>query len=482
MRLRFAPSPTGSLHLGNARTAVANWLEARRTGGALVLRIEDTDRSRNRPGAEARILEDLRWLGLNWDEGPDVGGPWGPYRQSERGGRYAEVVARLCERGAAYPCTCDPRALEAARDEARARGDGYRYPGTCRPAAGAAGTAPAPGAAVRLRVPDRPVEFADGLRGVLAVDGAGIGDFVVARADGTPTYQLAVVVDDHDMEVDHVIRGQDHLSNTPRQILLYEALDWRAPRFTHLPLVLGADRSRLSKRHGATSVADMRQAGILPRALVNYLALLGWEPPGDGEVLGPEELVRSWRVEDTSASNLAFDVDKLDWLNQQHLAALAPEEALRHAEPFLAAAGHVLPDAGAALAWWREIVDLLRGSVHRLAELPELLEPVFHPQPPPPGELDGSAVEALLRGLAEASRAGELLDAEGFRERARRLGRDLDLTGRDLFHPIRLALTGRDGGPELARLVPLLERGAGLQLVPPVADVAARIETLSGRP
>ena len=367
-RLRFAPSPTGTLHLGNARTALINWLVARASGGALVLRIEDTDTARNVEGAEQHIFEILRWLGIDWDEGPDVGGDRGPYRQSERGALYREAVARLFEAELVYYCFEDPGELRAAQAEARQHGRSLQH--ACRdlsPSEARRRVEAGEQAAVRFRVPDRPVRFEDGLRGSTGVQAGEVDDFVVARRDGTPTYQLAVVVDDHGMSIDHVVRGQDHLSNTPKQLLLYEALGWSPPRFTHLPLVLGADRSRLSKRHGDVTVEQMRADGVLPEALANYLTLLGWAPPDGREVWRLMELVESFEISGLSPSNVGFDVTKLEWLNQQHLLALPLDEVLERARGRLADAGIELAADGPARDWWRELVDLVRPSLRAAA-------------------------------------------------------------------------------------------------------------------
>lgn len=477
MRVRFAPSPTGALHLGNARTALVNWLHARSRGGTLVLRIEDTDAGRNTPAAEAALLEDLRWLGLDWDEGPDVGGPHAPYRQSERADRYRQLGERLQSEGRAYPCFCAPEQLRAAREAARAAGEDWRYPGTCR-ALSVEGASRRRGAGEAAALRYRAAEdsswpsFHDGLRGETGAGGGSVEDFVLVRADGVPVYQFAVVADDHDMAIDHVIRGQDHLSNTPRQLLLYEALGWTPPRFTHVPLVLGADRSRLSKRHGATSVGEMRRAGILPEALTNYLALLGWAPPEEREVLTPEELLAAWRLDALSSTNVAFDRDKLAWIDQQHLLALPVSELVTRAEPWLRVAGLDPATEGARGAWWGEAVDLVRGQAGGLAGLARELQPIFEPAPSEP--VTDPDERRLLEALATAAEEGELDTAEGFGAAARSAGGAIGLRGRALFHPIRLALTGHDSGPELARLAPLIARGAQLDLHPPVMGAAER--------
>lgn len=482
MRVRFAPSPTGSLHLGNARTALVNWMHARGAGGTLVLRIEDTDRNRNTPEAEAALMHDLRWLGLDWDEGPDVGGAHGPYRQSERTARYGEIVRRLLEQERAYRCFCDPVVLRERRDAARSAGQGYRYDGACRaipPAEGERRVDAGEAAAVRFRGPDGACwpTFVDTLRGETGAGDELAEDFVIARADGSPLYQLAVVVDDHDMAIDHVIRGQDHLTNTVRQVSLYEALGWTVPAFTHLPLVLGEDRGRLSKRHGATSVADMRERGVLPEALMNYLALLGWAPPGEQEVLTPSELLDAWALDAMSPTNVTFDLDKLHWLHQAHLLAFPADELLRRATPTLRQAGLEPAEEGPEGEWWARAVDLVRGQAGGLEGLARELGPVFEPRIP---RFDDPAERLLLERFGVLVTTEPELSPERFKECAREAGQAAGLKGRSLFHPLRVALTGAEAGPELARLVPLIHDGARLGLVPPVTGIGARLDRALG--
>src|SRR5215831_8577759 len=322
MRVRFAPSPTGHLHVGNARTAIFNWLLARGHRGTFILRIEDTDVARSTRESEATILRDLKWLGLDWDEGPDVGGAHGPYRQSERLHLYESYAKELLAAGHAYYCFCSTAQLEAERQEALATGRPARYAGTCRglsvdraKARIAAGERPA----IRFRVPLREVAFTDAVRGEVHFHTDVIGDPVIVRADGHPAYNFAVVVDDALMEITHVVRGEDHISNTPRQILLYDALGFAAPTFAHLSLVMGPDHSPLSKRHGATSVAEFRAKGYLPEALVNYLALIGWSPGSGEELLPIAELARRFSLQAVGHSAGVFDEEKLAWANRHYL-------------------------------------------------------------------------------------------------------------------------------------------------------------------
>ena len=510
-RLRFAPSPTGSLHVGNARTAIVNWLEARRRGGALVLRIEDTDLDRNVEGATDRLLDDLRWLGLDWDEGPDVGGEHGPYLQSQRAERYSAALRELIGRESAYPCFCEPPQRSSGETPAQGDTQDITDHGVVVPVveasspgcmadcgslpAAAAGSRVAAGEPAAYRYRFRAADLAgdfrmhDELRGELEVAADEIGDFVIVRRDGRPTYQFAVVVDDHDMSIDSVVRGQDHLTNTARQLSLYRAYGWEPPLSLHLPLLLGPDRRRLSKRHGAASVAEMRARGVLPEVLLNYLALLGWEVPGEQEVLTRAELVDVFDARALATSNAIFDDDKLAWLNQQHLARLTPEELLDRARGFLLQAGETPEQAP---AWWREAVDLVRPRVRWLSEVAGALQPLLLRHLPTSSSASTSAaLEAVRQEISESSTAPTTLRAfaaisarealsEGdrFRAAAKAAGRESGARGRELFHPLRLALTLESDGPELARLVPLIERGSATESGVGIAGVGERIERI----
>jgi len=480
MRVRFAPSPTGLLHVGNARTALFNWLLARGRGGTLVLRIEDTDVERSTRESERGILEDLRWLGLDWDEGPDVGGPHGPYRQSERLDLYRSYASELIEHGHAYHCFCSTHQLEADRRAALEAGRPPQYSGRCRdlpPAAVAERQALGHPAVVRFRVPQgRTVTFQDLVRGTVQFETEVIGDPVLVRSDGHPAYNFAVVVDDALMAITHVIRGEDHISNTPRQVLLYEALRFEPPVFAHLALVLGPDHTPLSKRHGATSVAEFRDRGYLPDALVNYLALLGWSPGGGDEVLPAPELARRFALEDVGHSAAVFDIDKLAWMNRQYLRAADPARLAVLAWPHFVRAGFVTDATEDAQAYLASIVPLASGSVDRIEQMPSRLAFLFDFDPAracshaevrevldEAGSRD--VIVALAREIADAPR----LDRELFRAAAGRVKAATGQKGKHLFHPIRVALTGEAGGPELDLAVPAIDRGAKL---PPGSGVA----------
>jgi glutamyl-tRNA synthetase/nondiscriminating glutamyl-tRNA synthetase len=349
VRVRFAPSPTGYVHVGNARTALFNWLFARHHGGVFALRIEDTDVERSKEEYEKQLLEDLRWFGLDWDEGPDKGGPYGPYRQSERRALYAEYAAKLLAQGHAYYCFCSAEQLEAERQEELRAGRQPRYSGRCRklaPEEAARRKTAGEPAALRLKILESSFGWNDLVHGPTSFSSEVIGDPILVRSEGLPAYNYAVVIDDHWMEITHVIRGDDHISNTPRQLALYRALGWEPPAFAHLSTILGADRTRLSKRHGATSMESFREMGILPEALRNYLALLGWSPAdGKTEILSPEELVRQFSLDHITKSPAVFDTKKLDWLNAVYVSKLPPRKMLEYFEArvrrFLSSQGYL---------------------------------------------------------------------------------------------------------------------------------------------
>lgn len=362
IRVRFAPSPTGYVHVGNARTALFNWLFARHQGGKLVLRIEDTDLERSESRYETQLLEDLKWFGLDWDEGPDRGGPFGPYRQSERQKLYTKYSQELIQQGHAYYCFCSPEQLEDERQQAMKAGRQPQYSGRCRkiPDEDAARRVEAgEPAAIRLKITEWAFAWKDLVHGETSFPGDVIGDPILVRSGGIPAYNFAVVVDDHLMNITHVIRGDDHISNTPRQLALYDAFGWEPPNFAHLSTILGGDRSRLSKRHGATSLESFRRMGILPEALRNYLTLLGWSPAdGKTEILSTPELLRQFSLDHIIKSAAVFDQEKLNWLNRHYLKQLPTPRLVELCVPFLAEAGLVSDLSrrsswnGLSL-WWR---------------------------------------------------------------------------------------------------------------------------------
>ena len=474
MRLRFAPSPTGQLHVGNARTALFNWLLARNRGGTFILRIEDTDRERSTLQSEQSILEDLRWLGLDWDEGPDSGGDVGPYRQSERLDLYRAHADRLLAAGHAYHCFCSPEQLEADRQAASAAGLPPRYAGRCRAlpqAVVATRLAAGEAAVVRFRVPERrDVTFDDLVRGPVTISTDVIGDPVLLRSDGHPAYNFAVVVDDGLMGVTTVVRGEDHIPNTPRQVLLYEAFSWTPPTFAHLSLVLGPDHAPLSKRHGATSVVEFRTRGYLPEALVNYLALVGWSPGGGDELLPLEELARRFSLDGVSHSAGVFDVDKLAWVNRHYLKSADRARLCGLSLPYLQQAGLATAPGDAARAWLTAVLPMATDAVDRLDQVPARLSLVFaynaaealaREDVQAEFATDGVRFVALALG-EDLAQAPPLTDREQFRAAAQRVREKTGQKGKALFHPIRVALTGHHDGPELDLLVPAIDTGAAL--------------------
>ncbi len=470
MRLRFAPSPTGQLHVGNARTALFNWLLAHGKDGTLVLRIEDTDAERSTRESETSILDDLRWLGLDWDEGPDVEGPHGPYRQSERLHLYASYANELIAGDHAYYCFCSPAQLEAERRDMLAAGRPPRYAGTCRELSNEetsrrieTGERPV----IRFKVPEGvDVTFEDLVRGDVTFSSEVIGDPVIVRSDGRPAYNFAVVVDDALMEITHVIRGEDHISNTPRQLLMYQALGFTPPSFAHLSLVLGPDHTPLSKRHGATSVAEFRERGYLPEALVNYLALIGWSPGNDEELLPVAELARRFELEDVGHSAGVFDPEKLAWMNRHYMKEASPGRLAAESARYFLKHGFIEQRTPEAMEYIGSLLGMAVGSVDRLEEIPDRLRFVFAYDAaaalalPEIGHMlhEPSARDVVL-ALAEEI-TGPMLDRESFRAVATRVKERTGQKGKSLFHPIRAALTGEGGGPELDLAVPAIDRGA----------------------
>ncbi|HEX6159565.1 MAG TPA: glutamate--tRNA ligase [Thermoanaerobaculia bacterium] len=457
VRVRFAPSPTGHLHVGGARTAIFNWLFAKHHGGTFLLRVEDTDQARSTRESEAMVLDDLRWLGLQWDEGPDVGGPHAPYRQSERVETYGGVALDLMERGVAYRCYCSEEELEAKRKEAEAEGRPPHYDLTCWHDRRAEEGKPF---AIRFHVgEDGDVTIDDQIRGEVTWRKESLGDFILVRSDGLPTYNFSVVVDDHDMEITHVIRAEEHLTNTHRQVLIYRAMGWAVPRFAHVSLILGADRTKLSKRHGATSVSQYAEDGYLPEAMVNYLTLLGWSSPDGLEVFGREHPIEKFSLDRVNAAPAVFDQQKLDWVNGQHLHAMSAAELAPLVRPWL------------DVPWLEEGIDVVKTSVHRLTQFAEMLRFVTEYTPP--------AVDAAFaKAIADDLRAnGTPTDEASYKALVERLKNATGLKGKSLFMPLRQAITGLDHGPELVRVIPLLQRAS--ESDPRVLSPLARVERIA---
>jgi glutamyl-tRNA synthetase len=462
-RVRFAPSPTGYLHVGGARTALFNWLFARRHGGVFVLRIEDTDIERSSSDMVEGILQGLRWLGLEWDEGPKIGGPYEPYFQSQRLDRHRAMAEKLVTEGSAYYCYCTPEELKATRDLK----EQWIYDRACcrlTPDEIARRERDRVPRAVRFKVPAGAMHFDDLIHGTIEFDGSNIEDFVLLRSDGQPTYQLSVVSDDIEMAITHVVRGDDHISNTPKQILLYRALGVPPPHFAHVPLILGTDKKRLSKRHGATSVLEYERLGFLPEAMVNFLALLGWSPGTDDELFSKRELADLFALERISGGGAVFDMNKLEWFNQQHIARLAPDELGVRIRPWLVAAG-LWDEAylGERHAWFFAVLELLKPRVRRLGDFITQGRFFFTDQI----EYDAAAVEKHLRNAHLAEHLVALdaaftqlggFDAESI-EAALRAVADLQgVKAASLIHASRVAVTGKSVSPGLFDVLALLGR------------------------
>ena len=465
-RVRFAPSPTGYLHVGGARTALFNWLFARHHGGAFILRIEDTDAERSSDDMVTGILESMRWLGLDWDEGPEVGGPHAPYFQTQRFERHRMVAQRLLADGHAYRCYCSPELLKQKREAAENAGGGWKYDRACLQLSEddykrleATSVRPA----IRFRVPPGVTKYTDRVRGLIEFDHQQVEDFVILRSSGLPTYHLSVVADDCEMGITHVIRGDDHISNTPKHILIWRALGLAPPEFAHVPLILGADKKRLSKRHGATSVTEYERLGYLPDAMVNFLGLLGWSPGGDRELMSRTDLVAAFTLEGISGGDAVFNPDKLDWYNGQYLAQLSPEELVRRARPQLEAAGlwDSTYDAGRR-EWLQDVLRLVLPRVRRLPDFVEQARPFLaatveydpeavqkHLTPP---DLDGH-VEALNAAL---DREAALFDAPTIERVLRGVAEAHGIKAAMLIHAARIAATGKAVSPGIFEVLALL--------------------------
>jgi nondiscriminating glutamyl-tRNA synthetase len=488
VRVRFAPSPTGQLHVGNARTALFNWLFARQASGVMVLRIEDTDLARSESRFEGQLLDDLKWLGIDWDEGPDVGGPHAPYRQSDRLELYREHAARLVKEGKAYLCFCSQEELERDREHALQHQQPPVYSGKCRaldPAESQRRHANGEAAAIRLRIPEHPIRFHDIVHGPVEFASEVVSDPIILRSTGIPVYNYVVVVDDAMMDITHVIRGDDHLSNTPKQVALYEALGWPVPEFAHLSTILGGDRERLSKRHGATSIANFREMGVLPEALVNYLALLGWAPTGGTrEIFSPKELVKEFSLERVTPSPAVFDMEKLYWLNRHYIKSSPPERIERLAGPYFVHAGLLPENPDERIrAWFGKVIALLGPSVDRLDQLPERAELIFRyvaaaavNSPDNAEVLAAPKTADILAAFAQQVEGDPSpMTPERFKAIMNEVKAKTGAKGKDLFHPVRIALTGSHSGPEFDKLIPILEEGSQLELPQHVMNVRERM-------
>ena len=479
VRVRFAPSPTGHLHVGGARTALFNYLFARVMGGTFVLRIEDTDADRSTEAAVDAILAGMRWLGLEWDEGPGVGGAHGPYFQTERRAHYDEHAARLEAAGRAYPCFCTAEELEVRRAEQLARGEDPRYDGRCRMLTAAeraarrtAGSRPA----LRFARPDEDesVAWDDVVRGRVSFQSAVLDDFVLMRSDGLPTYNFACVVDDVTMRITHVIRGDDHISNTPRQLMIYRALAAPEPVFAHASMILGPDGKRLSKRHGATSVEAFGELGILPEGMVNFLALLGWALDGKTELFSLAELEQVFRLERVNPNPAVFDTAKLEWVNAQHLKGLPEADRVKRVLGFLAERGHDLRPRGEE--WCVTFVRALGDRIRTLADALDVGAFVLVGTPPiePEAWLElaqkaGAAVR--LNALADRLEVLPEWTLAAVEAATRGLATELGVKAGEIIAPARVAVTGRKAAPGIFEVLWLVGK----------SEAASRLRSAASR-
>ena len=464
-RVRFAPSPTGYLHVGGARTALFNWLFARRHGGVFVLRIEDTDAERSSDAMVEGILDGLRWLGLDWDEGPGIGGERGPYFQSQRFDRHRAVADTLVANGAAYYCYCTAEELKARREAAEQETGGWKYDRVCcalTPDAVAARESAKQPRAIRFKVPPGVTRFDDLVHGPIEFDNANIEDFILVRSDGLPTYQLSVVSDDVEMRITDVIRGDDHISNTPKQILLYQAMGAAVPRFAHVPLSLGPDKKRLSKRHGATSVIEYARQGYLPEAMFNFLALLGWSPGTDQEIFTRDELVGAFALEGISGGNAVFGPDKLEWFNQQWLMRLPPTELAARVKPSFEAAGIWDDSLGRDRhAWFFAVLDLFRPRAKRLGDIAQqsrffFVDTIDYDAAAVDKHLRVSGMDEHLAAVDGAFAALDSFDAASIEAALRAAAAARGVKAASLIHAVRVAVTGKTVSPGLFDVLALL--------------------------
>ncbi|MFW5947872.1 MAG: glutamate--tRNA ligase [Gemmatimonadota bacterium] len=470
VRVRFAPSPTGYLHVGGARTALFNWLFARHHEGAFVLRIEDTDRERSSDEMVRAIVDGLTWLGLDWDEGP--------VHQADGLERHRQDAERLLKEGRAYRCFCSSEELAAKRAAAESAGGGYRYDRSClrelTPAASEERAAAGEPFAVRFRVPEGETAWADAVHGATRFDNAELDDFIILRTDGTPIYNLAVVSDDRTMGITHVIRGDDHLSNTPKQVLLYEALGWDLPTFAHVPMILGPDGKRLSKRHGATAVEEYRDRGILSDAMVNFLALLGWSPGDDTEIMDRAELIRRFSLDRINRKSAVFDTEKLEWLNGRHLDR-TPAEALRsRVVDRLAGLGVraevvARQEAARGEEWLLRLIELLKARARTVDEIAGqarlyLVDELEYDEKAVKKHWARNPDEVVerLRRLKAVYDAVPSWDEETLEATLRALADELGVGAGKVIHPLRVALTGRAASPGIFDVLVALGRERAL--------------------
>lgn len=468
LKVRFAPSPTGPFHIGGARSALFNWLVARHADGTFLVRIEDTDLKRSTKESEENIKDSLKWLGMNWDEGIDVGGPHGPYRQTERLDLYKKEVQRLLDEGKAYYCYCSAEELEKSRKAQLDAGKTPIYDEHCRHLTEeekaryeAEGRKPV----VRLKVrKDGVFAFDDMVRGHVEFQAAGVGDFIIMKSDGIPVYNFAVVIDDAFMEVTLVIRAEEHLSNTPRQLAIYEALGYKPPKFGHISLILGEDHKKMSKRHGATSVTEYRNMGYLPEAVVNYLALLGWTPKGEQEIFTEEELIKQFSMKRVSSNDAVFDINKLNWINFQYMKKLDADQLYDLIVPFLVKAGYV--DAAVneeKKDWLKKVIWFMKDHIYFAGQAADELRFFFEDMPKITDEnvlavMKEETSGKLLKAFIEDLKALETFDQAEIKKCFNACMKAQGIKGKAAYEPTRIALTGVTQGPGMFEMMELFGR------------------------
>jgi len=467
-RVRFAPSPTGELHVGNARTALFNWMFARHLGGDFILRIEDTDESRSALSYQVNLIDDLKWLGMDWDEGPQKEGAYGPYKQSERLKIYEEHLGKLVTADLVYPCYCTEEELEDERQSLILSKRMPRYMGKCRnltPDERKAREAEGRKHSYRFNVLPIAIEFNDLIRGAMKFEGEAIGDFIIVRSNGMPAYNFAVVIDDHLMAITHVIRGEDHLSNTALQIMLYRAFGFEPPTFAHHCLILGKDRSKLSKRHGSVSVGEFRKQGILPEALMNYLGLLGSSFSEGREILSREEMIADFSLQRASKSGAIFDEEKLNWLNAIYIRNGDTEDLTKRLLPYLQLAGYQPETLDAR--WLRKVIDTVKNDLIKLTDIGDHIRFFFDEQ----YELTDAAKQILagvnarkvVQAFSEYLESVQGLPQDLYADAIKYAKEKAGVKGKELFMPIRAALTGVVHGPELDRVFAALGKESALK-------------------
>ncbi|HPE06321.1 MAG TPA: glutamate--tRNA ligase [Smithellaceae bacterium] len=467
-RTRFAPSPTGELHVGNARTALFNWMFARHWGGNLILRIEDTDESRSALSYQINLLDDLKWLGLDWDEGPGKDGAHGPYKQSERLDIYSDHLKKLMDSDLVYPCYCTEEELDEERQTLILSKRMPRYMGKCRNLSDAereALVAQGRKPSYRFKVPPTSIELNDLIRGPIKFEGESIGDFIIVRSNGMPAYNFAVVIDDHLMAITHVIRGEDHLSNTALQIMLYRAFGYEPPAFAHHCLILGKDHAKLSKRHGSVSVGEFRRRGFLPEALLNYLGLLGSSFTDGREIFSQSEMIEVFSLERASKSGAVFDEGKLRWLNAIYIRSLATDELIMRLQPFLHEFGFQPETLDPE--WFKNVIEIVKDELTTLADIGGHIDLFFDDR----YEISSDAkhildtanarkvVQSFGEYLADATGSPQEIYIAAIKHAKEKSG----VKGRDLYMPVRAALTGKITGPELDKVFVILGKDSACQ-------------------